>query len=140
MALGAIDITGPLAAVLCIWGTVGLIPHILRPERRAAFWLALTLVLLLGHGAVRTAYFDGLNMLMGIDDARAFRSGLGAVRWLLNGVLIVAGWGILRLLHLLLPEEDRPYYSPLTAPFYPARVSLAPLIAHLRDLWRRRGR
>lgn len=137
MTLGLNEVTGLAATIVCAWGVVGLAPHLLRPERRAAFWLSITIVLLLAQGAGRTLYWDGMATMLGDDRTAALRDALGGVgiNWLWNLILLGAGYSLLRLLHLLIPDDDRPDWPLWKAPIYPAKVSFAALVEYLRSLW-----
>jgi hypothetical protein len=131
------ELTAILATVVCLWGVYGLLPHLHRPDRRAAFWLAFTFIAALLEGAVRASYWDVLSVAVGTRRAEAWREVLGGteVNWIANALLLAAGLGLLRLLHLLIPEEDRGSYSMMSAPLYPKRPPLGLLVLYLRELW-----
>lgn len=139
---GLTEVTWALAALIGIWGMVGFVPHLFRPQRRAAWWFALAVVLLLAQAGARSLYWDGLDIFLGREEATAWRLAMNgtAVNWTFNLLAIAAGFALLKLLHLLIPQEDRHLYSPWTAPIYPARPNLSPFIGYLREIWRGRRR
>ena len=136
------EVTWVLAALVSIWGMIGFLPHLFRPERAAAWWFSLAVVLLLAKAGTRSLYWDGLDIFLGASEAAAWRLAMGgnSVNWVFNFLSLAAAFAGLKLLHLLIPEEDRPLYSPWTAPIYPARLNLVPFIAYLRDIMRSRRR
>lgn len=137
---GLTQVTWVLAALIGAWGMAGFVPHLWRPERRAAWWFALAVVLLLMKAGSRSLWWDGLELFIGDERAAVWRQALGGkeINWVFNVLALAAGFAVLKLLHLLIPEEERDNYSPLTAPIYPARLSLMPFIGYLREIMRRR--
>lgn len=139
---GPAEVTWLIAAVIGAWGMWGFLPHLWRPERRAAWWFSFVVVMLLFKAGSRSFYWDGLDIFVGEATADRWREGLGGtdVNWVFNVLAIMAGYGVLKLLHLLIPQEERRFYSPWTAPAYPTRLSLGLLILYMREIWRSRKR
>lgn len=134
---GLAEITWIIAAVLGSWGMAGFVPHLMRPERRAAWWFALAVVLLLLKAGGRSFYWDGLHLFIGEETADAFRARMGGLdfNWVFNTFAILAGLAVLKLLHLLIPEDERHNYTPLSAPLFPAKLTMPFFIAYLREAW-----
>ncbi len=69
------QLTWILAALIGTWGMAGFVPHLWRPERRAAWWFALAVVLLLLKAGGRSLWWDGLEIFVGDARATAWRAG-----------------------------------------------------------------
>lgn len=56
MPLALNEMTGAIATLLLLWGSIGLFPHLVRRDRQAAFWLASVVLLLMlcGQGGRST--------------------------------------------------------------------------------------
>ena len=133
MSFELIEITAFLASAICLWGAMGLVPHLLRPQRKAAFWFSMCIILLLAQGIGRASYWD-LMSAINPDWALSFKLSLGGQNinnyW--NGILGAAGLSLLKLLHVLIPEADRKDYSLMTAPIYPLELRLSALLRSMR--------
>lgn len=123
-----------LTTAFALYAVSGLLPHVLHPERRAAWWLAFGVALLLVKVVARSLYWDALPLILGPERALAVYRAMGGLNAnvVFNLLAIAASYAVLRFLWLVIPEGERGAWSPWSAPLYPRRPSLAALIAAIR--------
>lgn len=110
---------------------LGFLPILLRPYGPVVHHLSAGIVLLLTAVALRSIYWD-LMPVMGFENA------FHPVPIILFGAIMLrAGYHLLRVQLLLIPEFDRGQYSIWTAPFYPRRLALIRGMNALRRAWRK---
>ncbi|OWU77593.1 hypothetical protein ATO3_02580 [Marinibacterium profundimaris] len=113
----------------------GMIPLLAYWNRRRSWHLALAAILLMVGGAGRSIYWEGVSIALDAEARRAFRAQLGGmdVNVVFNSILIWSAIHWLKLLHLMIPENERGRWSIWTAPCWP---SSGFSFDGLRDLWR----
>lgn len=107
----------------------GFLPIFARPDGTAVWHLAASYVWISSAVAARALYWAYAP-----EELRAFL-GKGVVNCAFTFGLIYGGFLVLKLLWLIIPDIDRPKYSILTAPLYPASSEwrLAVLLNLLRN-------
>ena len=134
-----------VAAALSVLQVAGLIlvgrgfwPMLRNSDSRQVYHMAWGVVVMVAAISARTIYWDILPVLLQgawVDGGPLGRS----VPNIVFGVMILVSlWHKLRLLLVMIPEEDRGRYSMLSAPFYPRSICIIRLAAALRSAWRQR--
>ncbi len=135
-------LSGIAATALMFWVLRGMVPMLAYRQRRLAWHLAAAAVLLMAGGAGRSIYWEGLSIVFDGEARRAIRGAFGGmnVNLAFNAMLIWSGLHWLKVLHLLIPEDERPGWSMWAAPCWPSRTLWPSALEALRDLWKSRRR
>lgn len=129
-------LSGIVATCLMAWVLRGMVPLLTYRSRRLAWNLALASILLMIGGAGRAIYWEGVSIALDAEARRALRAALGGmdINLLFNGILIWSSLHWLKVLHLMIPEEERDRWTIWTAPCWP---STGFSFDNLRDIWRK---
>ena len=134
--------SGLLATVILFWVLRGIVPMAViawrEPRRLPRHFAAMAVLLVLGS-AGRTLYWEGLAAFAGDENwtnfASPWRSSL--ISMFFNVLLIWGAVHFLRVLHLLIPEQERDQWSIWSAPCWPS-TSVWPFMHELREFWKER--